>query len=138
MSTQTEARSPEEIAWDGRFDKNPLQSDDTTSDTVHEGDEEVTEQVQLEDAGDVPEGAQLSFLVGGKPPTGSFLSITGASKLGTPEHFEKGAELEVTLHVKVVEVAFADEEDRETAQVVSTDRTAKAKFVQLVDVKVKS
>lgn len=74
-------------------------------------------------------GGQLSFAVSGKKPTGSSLRIVGG-RTDVSGQFEKGQTIRVELVLRCDEVAFVDEVDRETQQVVACERRHKFRLVQ--------
>jgi hypothetical protein len=93
---------------------------------VHDGDE-------LREPDEAPESAsgapvQLSFGMAGKKPTTSGLRLTGG-KLDIEQQFSKGQT--VVLHIEAVigEVAFIDQIDSSTGQVVGCERRHKARVV---------
>lgn len=93
---------------------------------VHDGDE-------LREPDEAPESAsgapvQLSFGMAGKKPTTSGLRLTGG-KLDIVQQFSKGQT--VVLHIEAVigEVAFIDQIDSSTGQVVGCERRHKARVV---------
>ena len=85
---------------------------------VHDGDPEETE----------APNAQLTFNVGGKRPTTTSLRLTGG-KLDIPGSYAKGAKLVIRVEVRVGEVAFVDEHDQQTGQVIGCERRHKARIL---------
>lgn len=73
-------------------------------------------------------GGQLSFDVGGRPPTSSSLSLTGG-KLEIEGQFEKGETVVIRVEAVVNSVGFKDEHDPKTGQVVGCARQQKARIV---------
>ena len=73
-------------------------------------------------------GGQITWAVGGKTPTGSTLSLSGG-KLEVDGEFSKGDRVRLLVECEVREVAFKDEVDRRTGQVVGCERVHKAKIV---------
>lgn len=76
----------------------------------------------------VVEREQLTFDVGGREPDGASLRITGG-RVEIAGQYEKGQKLRVSMLVEVREVAFVDEVDQKTGQVVGTERRHKAAVV---------
>ena len=74
------------------------------------------------------EERQLSFDVGGKKPLQAKFSLTGA--LEVPGAYLKGELVTLEIQCVVSEVAFADEHDRETDQVVNCLRKHKARVLE--------
>lgn len=83
---------------------------------VYDGDEEATGPLQL------------SFAVGGKQPTCSALTMIGG-KLDIAESFRKGQKIVLRVELEVGEVAFKDQTDAKTGQVVGCERRHKARVV---------
>lgn len=75
---------------------------------------------------------QLTFHVGGstsKRPTSSSLRIVGG-RVDVSGQYEKGDLVKVEMTCRVGEVAFVDEVDEKTQQVVGCERRHKARPVQ--------
>lgn len=70
---------------------------------------------------------QLSFEVGGKEPTTSYLTLTGG-QVEVASGFSKGEKIVLTIEATVQEVAFRDETDSKTQQVVGAKRKHKARI----------
>lgn len=73
---------------------------------------------------------QLSFDVGGKEPTSSHLTLTGG-QIEVAGSYDKGDEIVLTVRLVVQEVAFRDEIDRKTGQVVGAKRKHKARITRV-------
>jgi ribosomal protein L21E len=73
-------------------------------------------------------GGQLSMSVGGKRATGSSLRIVGG-KIEVDGQYEKGQTVHLALECTVGEVAFVDQRDASTGQVVGCERRHKARIV---------
>lgn len=73
-------------------------------------------------------GQQLSFSVGGKKPTSSHFRLTGG-EIQVEGQFSKGETVTFTVQASVDEVAFRDEKDAKTGQVVGAKRVHKARIV---------
>jgi hypothetical protein len=73
---------------------------------------------------------QLSFALGSsaKKPTGASLRIVGG-RVDVAGQFEKGEVVRVELVLRIDEIAFVDEIDRQTSQVVSCERRHKARMI---------
>jgi hypothetical protein len=84
---------------------------------VYDGDDEVPMQ-------------QLSFQVGGKRPTSTGLRLTGG-KVDVPGSFMKGSKLVLRVEVRVGEVAFVDEHDPKTGQIIGCQRRHKARILNV-------
>lgn len=87
----------------------------------YEGDETDSEQP-------AQENAQLSFSVGGKKPTTTSVRLTGG-KVNIPGSYAKGSKLVLHLEVRVGEVAFVDEHDPKTNQIIGCERRHKARVL---------
>lgn len=72
---------------------------------------------------------QLSFKIGGKQPTGSSLRIVGG-RVEVNGEFAKGDVVRVELVLRVDEIAFVDDVDVKTRQVVGCERRHKARVIQ--------
>lgn len=78
-------------------------------------------------------GGQLSFAVGGKKPTGSSIRLTGG-KISIPSgsgQLHKGDDVVLRVVARVSEVAFVDELDQKTQQVVGSERRHKARIINV-------
>lgn len=78
-------------------------------------------------------GGQLSFAVGGKKPTGSSIRLTGG-KISIPSgsgQLHKGDDVVLRVVARVAEVAFVDELDPKTQQVVGSERRHKARIINV-------
>lgn len=73
-------------------------------------------------------GGQLSMQVGGKRPTGSSLRLVGG-KIAVEGQFDKGQTIRLALEVQIGEVAFVDERDSKTREVVGCERRHKARII---------
>lgn len=93
---------------------------DTGPQDVHDGDE------LAQSASGAP--VQLGFNVGGKKPTSTTLRLTGG-RMDTDRVFQKGEKVQATVVLVVGEVAFADQVDSATDQVVGCERRHKARIV---------
>jgi len=88
---------------------------------------ETTGEVELV----IGDDGQLSFSVGGKQPTGASIRIVGG-KISIPGgQFKKGEDILLRMAVRVTEVAFVDELDRTTGQVVGCERRHKARVTNV-------
>lgn len=90
---------------------------------VHEGDPDVAQS-----ASGAP--VQLGFEVGGKKPTGAQVRIVGG-KVDVPGNYRKGQVVAFRVEVKFGEIAFVDQEDKETGQVIGCDRRQKGRIVSI-------
>lgn len=87
---------------------------------VHEGDPDVT--------GDAPvRGTQLTFNVGGKKPTVSGLRLVGG-KVDVDGTFAKGEKVVFRVEAVVGEIAFVDQTDPKTGQVIGCERRHKCRI----------
>lgn len=106
----------EDVAGSEHFDDGPQD--------IHGGD-------GLDEGGGEPSppapGAQLSFAVGGKKPTATGLRLVGG-KIDVDGSFSKGQTIEMTVIAVVGEVAFVDQVDAKTSQVVGCERRHKARI----------
>lgn len=68
--------------------------------------------------------AQLSFSVGGEKPTASTVRLVGG-KIEAGGEYKKGQVVHLSIEAVVTEVAFVDLKDKETGQVVATERRHK-------------
>lgn len=82
----------------------------------------------------LPGSEQLSFSIGGKKPTSSKLTLTGG-QIEVEGQFKKGEIVVFQVEAVVEEVAFRDQVDSKTRQVVGCTRKQKARIVgsQLVE-----
>lgn len=92
---------------------------DPDAQDVHDGDADVD--VVIAGSG------QLSFTVGGKRPTTSGLRLVGG-KLDVEGSFTKGETVALRIEAVVGEVAFIDQVDAKTDQVVGCERRHKARI----------
>lgn len=93
---------------------------------VHEGDDDAPRS-----ASGAP--VQLGFQVGGKKPTGSQVRLMGG-KIDVPGKYLKGQVVAFRVEVKFGEIAFVDQEDKETGQVIGCDRRQKGRIVGISEV----
>lgn len=80
------------------------------------------------DDDDAPAGGQLSFAVGGKRPTVSGLRLVGG-KVDVEGSFAKGQKIVFRVEAEVGEIAFIDQHDPKTRQVIGCERRHKARIV---------
>lgn len=102
--------------------------------TLEREQENGTHPVMPDDDGAAPaimEGTngQLSFSIGGKTPTGASLHIVGG-RVEVNGQFKKGETIIVQMVVRVDSIAFVDEVDRQTGQVIGCERRHKARVIQ--------
>lgn len=92
---------------------------------IHDGDE-------LEGAGttlpDTERAMSLGFDVGGKKPTSAGLRLVGG-KLDIDRSFKKGEKIVLRIEAEVGELAFVDQRDGKTGQVIGCERRHKARIV---------
>lgn len=105
-------------------DEVPGASIDLGPQDVHAGDPDET---------DVPQSASgapvaLTFNVGGKKPTTTTLRVMGG-RLDTDRVLQKGQKVHVSMVLVVGEVAFVDQTDTATDQVVGCERRHKARII---------
>lgn len=90
---------------------------DAGAQDVYDGDADVV----------IAGSGQLSFTVGGKRPTTSGLRLVGG-KLDVEGSFTKGETVALRIEAVVGEVAFIDQVDAKTDQVVGCERRHKARI----------
>ncbi len=84
----------------------------------------------LDAGGGEPVSQQLSFAVGGKKPTSCGLRLVGG-KVEIEEVFRKGQTIRLSIVAEVGEIAFVDERDSATGQVVGCQRRQKARITSV-------
>jgi hypothetical protein len=83
---------------------------------------------ELPDGLELDAGGQLSLEVGGKRPTGGTVTLTGG-KFSLPKgQFVKGERIVVRVEAIVDKVAFKDQTDAKTRQIVGCERQHEARI----------
>lgn len=71
---------------------------------------------------------QLSFAMAGKKPTTAGLRLVGG-KLDIDQQFAKGQKIELRIEAEIREVAFVDQVDGATGQIIGSERRHKAHII---------
>lgn len=93
---------------------------------VHAGDPDETGEDVAQSASGAP--VQLGFQMTGKRPTAAGLRLVGG-KLDVDQQFHKGQKIELQIVAEIREVAFVDQVDGATGQVIGSERRHKAHIV---------
>lgn len=90
---------------------------------------EAPAEEELHDGDLVIDGAgQLGWTVGGKRPDTSSLRLVGG-KVNVDGQYDKGQTIKLELTCEVSEVAFVDQRDSKTNQIIGCDRRHRARVV---------
>lgn len=73
---------------------------------------------------------QISLQVGGKRPTSTSLRVVGGA-VDVEQEFAKGQTVVIRMEAEITEVAFVDQRDQRTGQVVGCERRHKARPVEV-------
>lgn len=89
---------------------------------IHDGDDDG------EPLPDTPRAISLGFKVAGKQPTSAGLRLVGG-KLDIEQQFLKGQKIVLRIEAEVGEIAFVDQHDPATGQIVGCERRHKARII---------
>lgn len=135
MAAGTKAKAAEASKGNGRADidaaHRALGTEPGEVPGVDLGPQDVHDGDGLDAGGGEPVVAQLSFAVGGKKPTSTALTLVGG-KIEVGESFQKGQRIRLEIVAEVGEVAFVDQRDAKTGQVIGCERKHKARILSVM------